>query len=76
MLKVWDIFPFGILIDNIVEVAKHKLVREVDYLRGTKYMQKYEEMTVACQILFEICQRRTFQQLNLCRAFHWINALD
>lgn len=44
MLKIWDVFPAGIFIDNVVKVAKRELVWEVDYLREGKYTDKYGEM--------------------------------
>lgn len=47
MLKVWDVFPPGIFIDNIVKVAKRELVWEVDYLREANYTEKYGEMIAA-----------------------------
>lgn len=44
MLKIWNVFPPGIFIDNIVKVAKRELVWEVDYLREAKYTEKFAEM--------------------------------
>lgn len=44
MLKVWDIFPKGIFIDNIVKVAKRELAWEVDYIREAEYTEKCGEM--------------------------------
>ncbi|XP_055694834.1 atypical kinase COQ8B, mitochondrial [Lutzomyia longipalpis] len=44
LLKVWDVFPPGIFIDNIVKVAKRELAWEVDYLREAEYTEKYAEM--------------------------------
>ncbi|XP_055298987.1 atypical kinase COQ8B, mitochondrial [Sitodiplosis mosellana] len=44
MLKVWDVFPAGIFIDNVVKVAKRELIWEVDYLREANYTEKYREM--------------------------------
>lgn len=44
MLKVWDVFPPGIFIDNVVKVAKRELVWEVDYLRESNYTEKYGDM--------------------------------
>lgn len=45
MLKIWNVFPPGIFIDNIVKVAKRELVWEVDYLREANYTEKFGEMT-------------------------------
>lgn len=44
MLKIWDVFPAGIFIDNVVKVAKRELVWEVDYLREANYTEKFAEM--------------------------------
>ncbi|KAG4076354.1 hypothetical protein HA402_005797 [Bradysia odoriphaga] len=44
MLKVWDIFPAGIFIDNVVKVAKRELAWEVDYVREAEYTEKFGEM--------------------------------
>lgn len=44
MLKIWDVFPAGIFIDNVVKVAKRELVWEVDYIREANYTEKYGEM--------------------------------
>lgn len=44
MLKIWNVFPPGIFIDNIVKVAKRELVWEVDYIRESNYTEKFGEM--------------------------------
>lgn len=44
MLKVWDIFPPGMFIDNIVKVAKRELAWEVDYLREADYTERFAEL--------------------------------
>lgn len=44
MLKIWNVFPPGIFIDNIVKVAKRELVWEVDYLREANYTEKFGEL--------------------------------
>lgn len=44
MLKVWDVFPKGFFIDNIVKVAKRELAWEVDYLREAEYTERFREM--------------------------------
>lgn len=44
MLKVWDVFPAGFFIDNIVKVAKRELVWEVDYMREAEYTEKFGQM--------------------------------
>ncbi|XP_043264143.1 atypical kinase COQ8B, mitochondrial isoform X1 [Colletes gigas] len=42
ILKVWDIFPKGMFIDNLVEVAKRELAWEVDYVREAECTKKYK----------------------------------
>lgn len=44
MLKVWDVFPQGFFIDNVVKVAKRELTWEVDYTREAEYTEKFKEM--------------------------------
>lgn len=44
MLKVWDVFPAGFFIDNIVQVAKRELRWEVDYMREAEYTEHFAEM--------------------------------
>lgn len=44
MLKVWDVFPPGIFIDNVVKVAKRELAWEVDYDREAEYTTNFGEM--------------------------------
>lgn len=47
MLKVWDVFPPGIFIDNVVKVAKRELAWEVDYLREADYTNNFAKMIEA-----------------------------
>ncbi|XP_053987221.1 atypical kinase COQ8B, mitochondrial isoform X1 [Hylaeus volcanicus] len=44
ILKVWDIFPKGMFIDNLVEVAKRELAWEVDYVREAECTRKYKKL--------------------------------
>ncbi|KAM7346800.1 atypical kinase COQ8B, mitochondrial-like [Cochliomyia hominivorax] len=44
MLKVWNVFPHGFFIDNVVKVAKRELNWEVDYTREAEYTEKFKEM--------------------------------
>ncbi|XP_004530431.1 atypical kinase COQ8B, mitochondrial [Ceratitis capitata] len=44
MLKVWDVFPHGFFIDNVVKVAKRELNWEVDYTREAEYTDKFKQM--------------------------------
>lgn len=44
MLKVWDIFPPGMYIDNVVKVAKRELAWEVDYNREAEFTSTFRDM--------------------------------
>lgn len=44
ILKVWNVFPPGMFIDNIVRVAKRELAWEVDYVREAEYTEKFQQM--------------------------------
>lgn len=44
MLKVWNLFPPGMFIDNIVKVAKRELAWEVDYNREAEFTINFGEM--------------------------------
>ncbi|CAD6217207.1 GSCOCG00004724001-RA-CDS [Cotesia congregata] len=44
VLKVWNIFPEGMFIDNVVEVAKRELSWEVDYIREAECSKKFKEL--------------------------------
>lgn len=44
LLKLWDVFPKGMFIDNVVKVAKRELIWEVDYHREADYTEKFREM--------------------------------
>lgn len=44
MLRIWDVFPPGFFIDNLVKVAKRELNWEVDYIREAEYTEKFGEM--------------------------------
>lgn len=43
-LQVWNIFPKGMFIDNLVEVAKRELAWEVDYIREAECTRKYKQL--------------------------------
>lgn len=45
VMKVWNMFPEGMFIDNLVEVAKRELAWEVDYVREAECTKKYKELT-------------------------------
>lgn len=44
MLKVWNVFPPGMFVDNIVKVAKRELAWEVDYNREAEFTANFKEM--------------------------------
>ncbi|KZC11761.1 PREDICTED: aarF domain-containing protein kinase 4 [Dufourea novaeangliae] len=44
IMKVWNIFPKGMFIDNLVEVAKRELAWEVDYMREAECTKKYKQL--------------------------------
>ncbi|XP_017759390.1 PREDICTED: aarF domain-containing protein kinase 4 [Eufriesea mexicana] len=44
IMKVWNIFPKGMFIDNLVEVAKRELAWEVDYVREAECTRKYKQL--------------------------------
>ncbi|XP_013189138.1 atypical kinase COQ8B, mitochondrial isoform X1 [Amyelois transitella] len=44
VMKVWNIFPKGMFIENIVEVAKKELSWEVDYLREAECTRKFKRL--------------------------------
>ncbi|XP_029043307.1 atypical kinase COQ8B, mitochondrial isoform X1 [Osmia bicornis bicornis] len=44
IMKVWNIFPKGMFIDNLVEVAKRELAWEVDYIREAECTRKYRKL--------------------------------
>ncbi|KPJ09127.1 Chaperone activity of bc1 complex-like, mitochondrial [Papilio machaon] len=44
VLKVWNVFPKGMFIDNIVEVAKKELSWEVDYIREAECTKKFKQL--------------------------------
>ncbi|XP_071869990.1 ubiquinone biosynthesis protein COQ8, mitochondrial isoform X1 [Bombus fervidus] len=44
IMKVWNIFPKGMFIDNLVEVAKRELAWEVDYVREAECTRRYKQL--------------------------------
>ncbi|EGI62215.1 PREDICTED: aarF domain-containing protein kinase 4 [Acromyrmex echinatior] len=44
IMKVWNMFPEGMFIDNVVEVAKRELAWEVDYTREAECTKKYKKL--------------------------------
>lgn len=46
LLQLGNIFPEGMFIDNMVEVAKRELAWEVDYIREAECTKKYRELII------------------------------
>ncbi|XP_034951611.1 LOW QUALITY PROTEIN: atypical kinase COQ8B, mitochondrial [Chelonus insularis] len=44
VLKIWNIFPEGMFIDNVVEVAKKELAWEVDYVREAECSKHFKKL--------------------------------
>ncbi|XP_077303023.1 ubiquinone biosynthesis protein COQ8, mitochondrial [Arctopsyche grandis] len=44
VLNVWNVFPKGLFIDNIVEVAKRELAWEVNYVREAECTRKFKKL--------------------------------
>ncbi|XP_028035462.1 atypical kinase COQ8B, mitochondrial [Bombyx mandarina] len=44
VMKVWNMFPKGMFIDNVVEVAKKELAWEVDYIREAECTRKFKTL--------------------------------
>ncbi|XP_033336372.2 ubiquinone biosynthesis protein COQ8, mitochondrial [Megalopta genalis] len=44
LMKVWNIFPKGMFIDNLVEVANRELAWEVDYIREAECTKRYKKL--------------------------------
>ncbi|XP_031788678.1 atypical kinase COQ8B, mitochondrial isoform X1 [Nasonia vitripennis] len=66
VMKVWNMFPEGMFIDNVVEVAKRELSWEVDYVREAectrlyrKYVEPYPEYYVP-EVIDEFCTSQVF----------------
>ncbi|XP_076647594.1 ubiquinone biosynthesis protein COQ8, mitochondrial [Halictus rubicundus] len=45
VMKIWNIFPKGMFIDNLVEVANRELAWEVDYVREAECTRRYKKFT-------------------------------
>lgn len=44
VLNIWNVFPKGMFIENIVEVAKKELAWEVDYVREAECTKKFKKI--------------------------------
>ncbi|XP_043280550.1 atypical kinase COQ8B, mitochondrial [Venturia canescens] len=66
VMKVWNMFPKGMFIDNLVEVAKRELAWEVDYTREAECTKKYREFVAPYPEYFvpavidELCSKQVF----------------
>lgn len=44
VLNIWNVFPEGMFIDNLVDVAKRELAWEVDYIREAECTKKFKKI--------------------------------
>lgn len=44
VMKVWNMFPEGMFIDNIVKVANQELSNEVNYIREAECTRKFRQL--------------------------------
>lgn len=44
VINVWDMFPKGMFLDNLVRVAKRELAWEVDYVREAECTRKFRKL--------------------------------
>ncbi|XP_063985754.1 atypical kinase COQ8B, mitochondrial [Diachasmimorpha longicaudata] len=66
VLKLWNVFPEGMFIDNVVEVAKKELAWEVDYVREAECSKKFREHLAPYpeyyvpQVIDDLCSKKVF----------------
>ncbi|XP_011689242.1 PREDICTED: aarF domain-containing protein kinase 4 isoform X2 [Wasmannia auropunctata] len=66
IMKVWNMFPEGMFIDNVVEVAKRELAWEVDYIREAECTKKYRELVMPYPdyyvpvVIDDLCTKQIF----------------
>uniref|UniRef100_A0A0C9R1W6 ADCK3_0 protein n=1 Tax=Fopius arisanus TaxID=64838 RepID=A0A0C9R1W6_9HYME len=66
VLKLWNVFPEGMFIDNVVEVAKKELAWEVDYVREAECSRKFREMLAPYpeyyvpKVIDDLCSSKVF----------------
>lgn len=66
ILKVWNVFPEGLFIDNLVEVAKRELGWEVDYERERECTKKFRDLLAPYpqfyipEVIDEFCTKQIF----------------
>lgn len=46
ILKLWDVFPKGMFLENLMAVAKRELAWEVDYIREAECTKKFKDILV------------------------------
>lgn len=44
IMKLWNVFPKGMFLENLMKVAKRELAWEVDYLRESECTKKFREL--------------------------------
>lgn len=44
IMKMWNIFPKGMFLENLMSVAKRELAWEVDYVREAECTKKFREL--------------------------------
>lgn len=44
IVKVWDLFPKAMFLDNLIRVAKRELAWEVDYVREAECTRKFRKL--------------------------------
>ncbi|OQR76153.1 hypothetical protein BIW11_00635 [Tropilaelaps mercedesae] len=52
LLRVWDLLPKGMFIDNLIEVARRELAWEVDYNREAAAAKKFKELLKDEEVFF------------------------
>ncbi|XP_034232746.1 atypical kinase COQ8B, mitochondrial [Thrips palmi] len=66
VLKLYNIFPEGLFIDNLVEVAKRELSWEVDYERERECTKKFRELLAPYpqfyipEVIDDLCTKQVF----------------
>lgn len=50
ILNMWNIFPKGMYMDNLMRVARSELAWECDYVREADYMRqfRYDQVLITC----------------------------
>lgn len=44
IMKMWNLFPKGMFLENLMTVAKRELAWEVDYLREAECTKKFKKI--------------------------------